>query len=321
MEKEFAADLCVLCGQNRLDSFLSYCFPQFSRALLQEWIKKGSIRVNASIIKPSHRVKQEEEIRIRASVPIYTEDLPNPMDLDIIYEDRHLIIINKPAGLSVHPGAGIPAGTLLNALLAYNPKQKLLPRAGLVHRLDKGTSGLILVAKEREILLCLQQRLKRHFIQRRYLAIVEEVPITGNTINRPIARDPHNRLRFRAYSTTAAPAKARPAVTHYRIKQKYASHCLLSIHLETGRTHQIRCHLAASGHPLVGDRLYGAQGYVLSQGSALLNKTLQKFSRQALHAESLIFRHPHNGKEMSVIASIPEDMQQLLNLLNDCNSL
>ena len=317
MEEEFIADFCAFTKHGRLDSLLSQCFPQFSRSLLQEWIRQGDIRVNARSIKPSHTVRRKEEIRIRARAPLRTQDRAEPMNLSVVYEDPHLMVINKPAGLTVHPGAGTPAGTLLNALLSYDPRQRCLPRAGLAHRLDKGTSGLILVAKKRETLLGLQRSLKTHSIRRRYAALVEGVPIAGDGIRDPIARDPRNRLRFRAYTTAAAPAGARAAITHYRIEQKYVRHSLLNILLKTGRTHQIRCHLAAHGHPLVGDRLYGAEGCFPPQCSEPLRRSLRQFKRQALHAAALRFIHPHNGREMNITAPMPHDMRRLLDLLRE----
>lgn len=304
MKEEFHADFSVFTTSSRLDRLLSQCFPQFSRALLQAWIKDGMVQVNERDSKPSHKLKPRARIHIRASFPIRAPDVPAAIQLNRVYEDEYLLIINKPPELIVHPGAGIRDGTLLNALLAHNSEQKYLPRAGLVHRLDRGTSGLLIIAKRAVTLLKLQQQLQRREIHRHYLALVEGVPISGDTIDRPLGRDPRNRLRFKAYSHKAP--HTRPAITHYRIERKFSTHALLRASLETGRTHQIRCHLAAAGYPLVGDSLYGAHNIL---------PPLEKFSRQALHAASLVFNHPHSQKEMTFTAPIPVDMQQLLGLL------
>lgn len=319
MKRDFTAHFCAIERHSRLDKLLSHCFPQFSRALLQQWVREGNIRVNSEAIKPAAEIKPQEEILIRASLPIAAPDRPVNLALDVIYEDSAIIAINKPSGLTVHPGAGNPANTLLNALLAYNPAQKYLPRAGLVHRLDKGTSGLILIAKETDSLLRLQEQLKERLIKRHYLALSEGVPISGGSITYPIGRDPRNRLRFKAYAS--ATAATRPAVTHYRVKHKFACHCLLDVYLETGRTHQIRCHLAADGYPLVGDRLYGARCRIPPGCSASLTRALQKFNHQALHSHSLVFSHPAKQTRMELRAPLPAELRELLTLLEESQAL
>jgi len=315
MEKDFVSPFCVISNHNRLDRLLANCFPQFSRVLLQQWVKDGKVKINNLTVKPATEIKPREEIYIQASLPIVAPDRPVAMRLDIIYEDTHILVINKPSGLTVHPGAGNHSNTLVNALLASNPAQKYLPRAGLIHRLDKGTSGLILIAKETACLLQLQEQLKNRLIERHYLALVQGVPISGATITNPIGRDPRNRLKFKAYTT--ATSSTRSATTHYRIKRKFAYHCLLNVYLETGRTHQIRCHLAAKGYPLVGDKLYGAKPLLPPSCSVALAEALQKVDHQMLHAKSLSFHHPYRQEKMELSAPLPHDMENLLSLLEE----
>lgn len=313
MKEDFVTHFCTISNHNRLDRLLANCFPQFSRVLLQQWVKDGKVKINNLAVKPATEIKSREEVHIEASLPVVAVDRPVAMELDIIYQDEHILVINKPSGLTVHPGAGNQTNTLVNALLASHPTQKYLPRAGLIHRLDKGTSGLILIARETASLLQLQEQLKDRLIERHYLALVQGVPISGATITDPIGRDPRNRLKFKAYTT--ATSSTRSAITHYRIKHKFANHCLLNVYLETGRTHQIRCHLAAKGYPLVGDKLYGAKQQPPPNCSASLAQALQKISHQMLHAKSLSFYHPHKQEKMKLSAPIPHDMENLLTLL------
>ncbi len=315
MEKDFVTHFCVISNHNRLDRLLANCFPQFSRVLLQQWVKDGKVKINNLVVKPATEIKSREEVSIQASLPIAAPDRPVAMELAIIYEDTYILVINKPSGLTVHPGAGNQSNTLVNALLAARPAQKYLPRAGLIHRLDKGTSGLILIAKDTASLLQLQEELKKRLIERHYLALVQGLPISGGTITNPIGRDPRNRLKFKAYSTPNS--STRSAITHYRIKRKFAHHCLLNVYLETGRTHQIRCHLAAKGYPLVGDRLYGAKQHLPPDCSVSLTQVFQQLDHQLLHARRLSFHHPDRQEKMELTAPLPPNMEKLLRLLEE----
>jgi len=238
-----------------------------------------------------------------------------PVDLDIVYEDDQIIVINKPVGLVVHPGAGNHGGTMLNGLLHYCPSLNQVPRAGIVHRIDKDTSGLLVVAKTRESHLDLVEQLREKSVSRVYLAVVHGVVTAGGTVDQPIGRHPVHRTR-RAVSRSN---DAREAVTHYRVLEKFRSHTLVQCELETGRTHQIRVHMTYLGFPLVGDQLYGGRPRIPKGASPELIDFLDHFKRQALHAWQLGLVHPATGEEMQWEAGIPEDMQTLIRLLEEDN--
>lgn len=321
---QFAVSLSVInlpastdAKSQRLDSFLADCFPDISRSLIQEWIKKEQIKVNGDKVKPSLSVHGQEEISIAASLAQVVDDLPQEQELDVVYEDEDILVINKPVGLVVHPGAGNPDSTLLNYLLAYNSGQKDLPRAGLVHRLDRGTSGLLLVAKNIHSHHHLQEMIKNREIKRDYIALVEGVPISGDKIDAPIGRDPHNRLRMLSYVRGAIPARAKNAVTHFRVKEKFIAHALLDVTLETGRTHQIRTHLQSAGFPIIGDLLYAWQRKLPPQVSDELRDYIRGFSHPALHAASLSFTYKSGTaeKDIKLTTKPPADMLELIKLL------
>ena len=314
MSVNFNTSFCAISPTIRLDTLLSLCFPQFSRSLLQGWIKSSQILVNGQEVKPSYSIQGKEEISINGSFATHSADAPQQMPLNIVYEDESLIIINKPPQLVVHPGAGNPTGTLVNGLLAYRLEQEKLPRAGLVHRLDKGTSGLIVAAKNHHSYKLMQELIKERLMKREYIALVEGVPISGDTIERPISRDPRNRLKMRSYPLEKHPPNVKAAITHYRIKHKYTAHCLLKVILETGRTHQIRVHLSAIGYPIVGDNIYGAKRLLPRGCSEELRLQLRTFSRQFLHAAKLQVNIA--GKEIIAEAPLDESMQSLLQQLN-----
>jgi len=234
---------------------------------------------------------------------------PEPIDLEILHQDRHVLVINKPAGLVVHPGAGNAAGTLQNALLHLDPKLALLPRGGIVHRIDKDTSGLLVVARTLEAHTALVRALETHDVEREYEAICVGVMTAGGTVNAPIGRHPVDRLR------QAIREDGRESVTHYRVLHRYRGHTHVRLNLETGRTHQIRVHMAHIRYPLVGDRVYGGR-LLLPKGAApQLIEALRGFGRQALHAARLKFEHPVTGKPLEVTAPTPADMQALLEIL------
>lgn len=290
----------------RLDQALAQMLPQYSRERLKSWISGGAVRVDGAVMKPAEKVLGGELVRIEARIEADTRVLPEAIDLELVHKDRALFVINKPAGLVVHPGAGNSQHTLQNALLALDPKLKAVPRAGIVHRLDKDTSGLLLVARTLECHTALVAALARREIGRHYLAVCTGVLTGGGTVDEPIGRHKTQRTRM------AVTRGGREAVTHYRLVQRFRAHTLVRAELETGRTHQIRVHLAHIGYPLVGDPLYAGRRRIPAGCSPALIEALTGFDRQALHAARLLLTHPVSGKEMDWEAPLPADMQRLL---------
>jgi 23S rRNA pseudouridine1911/1915/1917 synthase len=284
-------------------------FRGYSRAHLAAEVKGGRIRLDGRVVPPRTRVRGDEDVEWdRVEVPVLG-DRPEAIELDIVFEDADLLVIDKPAGLVVHPGAGNREGTLLNALLHHDPKLAQLPRAGIVHRLDKDTSGLLVVARTLPAQTALVAMLAARDIHRRYAAVVNGVPVAGGTVDAPLDRHPSDRLR------RAVREGGRPAITHYRVREKFRAHALLQCELESGRTHQIRVHMAHAGWPLVGDPLYG-KGLRLPRGATPeLADALRAFKRQALHAEHLAFAHPVTGESMLFDAEPPRDFPDLLDAL------
>lgn len=293
----------------RLDQVLAALCPEHSRARLQGWIKSGHVKVNNRLLRQRDAVKTGETIEI---IPIYappTQLLGEDIPLDIVYADAAIIILDKPAGLIVHPGAGNPKQTLLNALLYYDPTLQMVPRAGIVQRLDKETSGIMVVARTPPVHTYLVDQLQRRNIRREYEAIVAGVMTAGGKVEAPIGRHPTQRTRM------AVVERGKTAVTHYRVLKRFSAHTYLRLKLETGRTHQIRVHMAHIRHPIVGDPVYGGRMRLPKGASEKLREALQSFPRQALHACSLGLIHPDSGEEMSWTIPLPEDMQSLLNIL------
>jgi 23S rRNA pseudouridine1911/1915/1917 synthase len=290
----------------RFDQALARALPQYSRARLKEWIECGAVQVDGRPLRPKDKVLGGEQVRLEAHLPVHVEVAAEAMPLAVLYQDRALLILDKPAGLVVHPGAGNAAHTLQNALLALDPKLALVPRAGLVHRLDKDTSGLLVVARTPEVHTALVAALAARAITREYLAICSGVMTGGGTIDEPIGRHRTQRTRM------AVRADGRPSVTHYRVVRRFAAHTLVRVQLETGRTHQIRVHLAHAGFPLVGDPVYGGRRRLPPGCPPALTAALTAFPRQALHAASLKLAHPLSGKPMAWEAPLPQDMQSLL---------
>ena len=290
----------------RFDQALGRALPQYSRTLLAGWIAAGAVEVEGRPLRGKDRVLGGEQVRIRAMLPADTRVSAEDLPLDVVFKDRALLVINKPAGMVVHPGAGNASHTLQNALLALDAKLALLPRAGLVHRLDKDTSGLLLVARTLEAYTALVAALAARDITREYLAICTGVMTGGGTIDEPIGR--HRSVRTRM----AVRADGRPAVTHYRIVRRFRAHTLVRVSLESGRTHQIRVHLAHSGFPLVGDPVYGGRRRLPAGCTPALLAELRTFPRQALHAARLRLKHPVSGRALEWQAALPEDMQRLL---------
>jgi len=307
LRAEIPADVA---GQ-RFDQILPGMFQGYSRAHLAGEVKSGRIRLDGREVPPRTRVRGGEEVEWnRVEAPILG-DRPQSMDLDVVFEDADLLVIDKPAGLVVHPGAGNRDGTLLNVLLSHDPKLAQLPRAGIVHRLDKDTSGLLVVARTLPAQTALVATLAARDIHRRYAAIVNGVPVAGGTVDAPLDRHPTDRLR------RAVREGGRPAVTHYRVREKFRAHALLQCELESGRTHQIRVHMAHAGWPLVGDPLYG-RGLRLPRGATpALADALRGFKRQALHAEHLAFAHPVTGEALAFDAEPPRDFLDLLDALRE----
>ena len=290
----------------RFDQALARALPQYSRARLKEWIEAGAVQVDGRPLRPKDKVLGGEQVRLEAHLSVHSEVAAEAMPLAVVYQDRALLLIDKPAGLVVHPGAGNAAHTLQNALLALDPKLALVPRAGLVHRLDKDTSGLLVVARTPEAHTALVAALAARAITREYLAICSGVMTGGGTIDEPIGRHRTQRTRM------AVRADGRPSVTHYRVVRRFAAHTLVRVQLETGRTHQIRVHLAHAGFPLVGDPVYGGRRRLPAGCPPALTAALNAFPRQALHAASLKLAHPLSGKPMAWEAPLPPDMQSLL---------
>jgi 23S rRNA pseudouridine1911/1915/1917 synthase len=295
----------------RFDQALAEMFPDYSRSRLSGWVKSGAVTLDDVVAPPRQLLRGGELVRLQVELAVEVTSTPEDIELDIVHQDEHLLVLDKPAGLVVHPGAGNPAGTLLNALLHHDPKLAELPRAGIVHRLDKDTSGLMVVARTLPTYTALVDLLSRHEVERQYEAVVLGTMVAGGTVDEPIGRSMGDRLR----QAVRDEEDGKRAVTHYRLRERFRAHSLLQCQLETGRTHQIRVHLAHIHHPLIGDPLYGG-GLKLPKGaSAELITTLRGFRRQALHAEKLSFIHPISGEALSFSAERPGDQLELIEAL------
>jgi len=296
----------------RLDSALAKLLPEHSRTRIKGWIESGAVTVGRRPCKPRDLVESGFRINVRMALePPKNQVLAESIALRIAHEDRDLLVIDKPAGLVVHPGAGNPAHTLQNALLGYDASLEKLPRAGLIHRLDKDTSGLLVVARNAEAQTSLSRQLEARTMAREYLAVSVGVMTGGGTIDAPIGRNRSDRLRM------AIRGSGRPAVTHYRVIERFRAHTFLSVQLETGRTHQIRLHLSHLKYPIVGDPVYGGR-FTQPKGAAPeLLEVLRAFKRQALHAATLGFDHPRTGKRLTLQSKVPKDFERLLRSLKD----
>ncbi|HEY8011469.1 MAG TPA: 23S rRNA pseudouridine(1911/1915/1917) synthase RluD [Rudaea sp.] len=295
----------------RLDQALAELFPDYSRSRLSAWIKSGDVLLDGAQVAPRQIVRGGEIVALHARPGQEVPLRPEQIDLDIRYEDADLLVINKPAGLVVHPGAGQPAGTLQNALLHFDARLTEIPRAGIVHRLDKDTSGLMVVTRSLRAHTTLVAQLQARDVHRQYAAVVVGALIAGGSVDAPIGRHPRDRLK---QAVVDGPA-GKPALTHYRVRERFRANTLVECRLESGRTHQIRVHLAHIKHPLVGDAQYG-RGLKLPKGaSAELIEALRGFRRQALHAEKLEFAHPVGGALVSVSVEPPADFAALVSAL------
>ncbi|MDH5407369.1 MAG: 23S rRNA pseudouridine(1911/1915/1917) synthase RluD [Gammaproteobacteria bacterium] len=299
-------------GGMRLDQALASLFSQYSRARLQQWIKGGQVQVNGQSLRSKDKLNGGELIEIEVLLEPDTRFLPQDLPLDIVYEDEQILVINKPAGLVVHPAAGNPEGTMLNALLHHDADLANIPRAGIVHRLDKDTSGLLVVARTLEAQKSLVEQLQARSFKREYQTIVQGVMTAGGTVEAAIGRHPVHRKRMAVVRNGG-----KDAVTHYRVLEKFPAHTYVSVRLETGRTHQIRVHMAHINYPIVGDPVYGGRLRQPKDCTDELRETLQHFRRQALHAWRLGLVHPASGESMEWQQDVPEDMQRLLERLRE----
>ncbi|MDO4776953.1 MAG: 23S rRNA pseudouridine(1911/1915/1917) synthase RluD [Cardiobacteriaceae bacterium] len=306
-------ELTVDAQNIRLDQYLAQHFPEVSRARLQQAIKDGDILLNARAVKPKEHVFPGDRISGHVGISVETEAQPEAIPLDIVHADADIIVINKPAGLVVHPAVGNPRGTVLNALLHHFPETRQLPRAGIVHRLDKDTSGLMVVARSLRAHTSLVQQLQSREMHRTYLALVHRYVTAGNTIDLPMARHHKDRTRM------AVRPDGKEAITHYRIEERFGELTLLRVQLETGRTHQIRVHMAEIHHPLVGDPVYGNKTLVPKGMDDHLRERIITFPRQALHATELELEHPGSGEYLAFSAPLPDDMAALLEELRQAN--
>lgn len=296
----------------RIDSVLAQLFPEFSRSKLTTWLKAGAITVNDQPCKPKDKVRGGELIKLTLQpIEPVNEALAEPIPLDLIFEDETLLVINKPANLVVHPGAGNQTHTLMNALLYHDPALHALPRAGIVHRLDKDTTGLMVVAKTLAAHTSLIRQMQARTIERHYIALVFGHLVSGGLLETGFGRHPRNRLKMAVHT------QGKPAITQYALKKQYHDFTLLDVKLFTGRTHQIRVHMAHINHPVVGDPLYGGRKRIPAAINNELRQTLQQFSRQALHACQLSFHHPITQTELTFTASLPDDFKQLLTELDN----
>ena len=295
----------------RLDQVIAELFPEHSRSRLAGWIKSGDVLLDGARVRPRDAVHGGERIEVAAVDSVQTVAEAEDIPLQILHEDAHLLVLDKPAGLVVHPGAGNPGGTLMNALLHHDPALERLPRAGIVHRLDKDTSGVMVVARTLQAHTALVAQLSARYVHRQYLAVVVGALVSGGTVDAPIDRHPRDRLKM------GVREDGKPAVTHYRLRERFRAHTALECRLETGRTHQIRVHMAHLKHPIVGDPLYGGSLRLPKGASDTLVAALRGFRRQALHAQVLEFEHPVGGAPLRCEAPLPDDLLGLLAALRE----
>ncbi|MBF2754409.1 MAG: RluA family pseudouridine synthase [Gammaproteobacteria bacterium AqS3] len=293
----------------RADVIAAWAFPGYSRTQLTRWIRSGELRVDGAGVRPSQALKAGQRLHLRAQAPRAVDYRGEPAEYACVYEDEHILVVDKPAGLVVHPGAGIASGTLANALIHDRPELRGLPRAGIVHRLDAHTSGLMVIAKDLRVHSALVQMMQERSVERRYLALVHGVLIAGGEIEAPIGRHPRHRTR------QAVVKGGRWARTHYRVRERFRHHTLIECRLETGRTHQIRVHCAHAGFALVGDATYGAHAVPRKDHLPAAGELLRDFRRQALCAHQLDLEHPITGRECSWSIEPPEDLRQLIDVL------
>jgi 23S rRNA pseudouridine1911/1915/1917 synthase len=295
---------------DRLDTAAASLFPDFSRSRLQTWIRDGQLLVDDRQCRPRDKVEVGAVLKLSAELEKEVDWLPQVIALNILHEDDSIIVLDKPAGLVVHPGAGNPDGTLVNALLNHQPSMAELPRGGIVHRLDKATSGVMVAAKTLAAHHNLVDQLQERTVSRQYCAVCVGTMTGGATIDAPISRHPRQRKKM-----SVAPIGGKPAITHYKVDQRFGHHTRIAVKLETGRTHQIRVHMSYRHYPLIGDPAYGGRPRIPKGASQELIDTLRGFPRQALHAQILGLDHPRTGEAMQFECPIPDDMEVLLDVL------
>jgi 23S rRNA pseudouridine1911/1915/1917 synthase len=295
---------------NRLDHALQQLLPDYSRSRIQQWIQQGFVCLNQQQCKPRQKVYRGDTVELDVPEQTVISDQPQAIEFDILHQDDDIFVVNKPANLVVHPAAGNRDGTLVNGLLARDPRLQQLPRAGIVHRLDKDTTGVMVVARNLAAHSWLVEQLQARRVKREYLAVVRGVVTAGRSIETEIGRHPQNRKKM------AVVTAGKPAVTHFQVVQKFAHHSLVKLQLETGRTHQIRVHMAHLQYPLVGDSVYGGRAQLPAGADAELAAVIRAFRRQALHAERLGFEHPASREPVSFEAPLPADFVALLDALN-----
>ncbi len=297
----------------RLDQALAKMFPDFSRSRLKSWLVGGAVLVDGESRRPKDRVDGGEQIELNIVAEVAVRSAPEPISLDVVFEDDDLLVINKQAGLVVHPGAGNPTGTLMNGLLHHSPALAELPRAGIIHRLDKDTTGLMMIGQTLPAHTALTRALAEREVSRHYVAVCRGVLTGGGKIDEPIGRHPVDRTRMTIRQD------GRPAVTHFTVRERFRAHSFVDVKLDTGRTHQIRVHFAHRRHALLGDGVYGGRMGLPAGATAALIDELRGFKRQALHAAQLKLRHPVSGEELVLDAAVPEDFSHLLDVLRTDN--
>jgi 23S rRNA pseudouridine1911/1915/1917 synthase len=307
---EIAAGVPPEMDGDRLDQAAAKLFPDYSRSRLQGWIKKGELLVDGKELRPRDKVYEGMQLSIDTEPEQAVGWQAQDIELDILYEDAHILVLNKPAGLVVHPAAGHADGTLVNALLGHAPEMAKLPRGGIVHRLDMDTSGIMVAAKSLLAHQNLVSQLQERTVRREYCAICIGVMTGGGTVEESIGRHPKQRKKMAVLAVGG-----KPAITHYRVAQRFGHHTRIVVNLETGRTHQIRVHMAHRHYPLVGDPTYGGRPRIPKGASDELIQALRGFPRQALHAQALGLYHPETGEEMQFECPLPDDMLQLLDVL------
>ncbi len=294
---------------NRLDNALHQLLPDYSRSKIKRWIQQGFVCINHQHCKPRQKVFSGDRIDLDVPAQIRISDRPQAIEFEILHQDEDIFVVNKPAGLVVHPAAGHQDGTLVNGLLAHDSRLDQLPRAGIVHRLDKDTTGVMVVARNQIAHSWLVEQLQQRHVKREYIAISRGVVTAGRSIEACIGRHSQNRKKMSIQDG------GKPALTHFQVARKFGHHSLIKLQLETGRTHQIRVHMAHINHPLLGDAVYGGRVRLPAGVDAVLLDLIQGFKRQALHAERLSFVHPGSHETVSFTAALPEDFQQLLDAL------
>ena len=307
---ELTTEVSAELDGERLDHAAACLFPEYSRSRLQAWIRSGELKVDGRQCRPRDKVERGDRLVVAAELVQEVSWQAQDIGLDIVHEDDSILVLNKPAGLVVHPAAGHPDGTLVNALLAHAPELAQLPRAGIVHRLDMETSGIMVVARNLSAHHHLVAQLQSRTVKREYCAVCIGAMTGGGTVDAPMGRHPRQRKKMAVLD-----AGGKTAITHYRITRRFGHHTRVAVNLETGRTHQIRVHMAHRHYPLVGDPVYGGRPRIPKGASGELIEALRQFPRQALHARALGLIHPESGEDVQFECPLPDDIVGLLDVL------